>query len=169
MARFLRHKEAYGVVLDIVGGSDAQAFSLLLVLSFGLVMAGIRFGNVLLGIDPDPIVGRLSPMVPVLIPMAFVGELVYRMWFFAGGIGDFIPTLGRQMYLPWMENLAFGIPDFPVQILSAFFMLNGAVAACYILWRFCMEDFDGQVKLSNFIVLNLLISVFLLAYLAVIF
>lgn len=169
LARFLRHKEAYTIVLDLVGGSDPAAFSLLLVLSFGLVLAGIRFGNFLLGIDTDPIVGRLSPMVPILIPMAFVGELVYRMWFFAGGIGQFIPTLGRQMHLPWMESLAFGIPDFPVQILSAFFMLNGAVAACYILWRFCMEDFDGQVKLSHFILLNLLISIFLLSYLAVIF
>jgi hypothetical protein len=108
-------------------------------------------------------------MVPILIPMAFVGELVYRMWFFTDGIGDFLPTLGRQTHIAWLERLSFTIPDFPVQILSAFFMLNGAVAACYILWRFCMEDFEGQVTLSNFIVLNILISIFLLSYLAVIF
>ncbi len=168
LARFLRHQGIYTNFVGLIG-SDAAAFSLLLVVNFALVLAVIKLGNSLLVIKPDPIVGRLSPMVPILIPMAFVGELVYRMWFFTDGIGDFVPTLGRQTHIPWLEGLSFTIPDFPVQILSAFFMLNGAVAACYILWRFCMEDFEGQVTLSNFIVLNLLIALFLLSYLAIIF
>lgn len=168
LARFLRYKEVYASLVSVIG-SDAAAFSLLLAASFMLVLVGIKFGNSLLVVSPDPIVGRLSPMVPILIPMAFVGELVYRMWFFADGIGDFVPTIGRQAHIDWLQKLSFSIPDFPVQILSAFFMLNGAVAACYILWRFCMEDFEGQVTLSNFIGLNVLISVFLLSYLMVIF
>ncbi len=168
LARFLRYKEVYASFVHFVG-SDAAAFSLLLAVSFVLVLAGIKWGNSLLVIRPDPIVGRLSPMVPILIPMAFVGELVYRMWFFTEGIGDFLPTIGRQAHIAWLSRLSFTLPDFPVQILSAFFMLNGAVAACYILWHFCMEDFEGQVTLKNFIVLNFLISLFLLSYLAVIF
>ena len=168
LARFLRYKEVYASYAGWIG-SDAAAFSLLLACSFGLVLAGIKVGNSLLVNTPDPIVGRLSPMVPILIPMAFVGELVYRMWFFTDGIGDFLPTLGRQIHVAWLQGLHFSIPDFPVQILSAFFMLNGTIAACYILWRFCMEDFEGQVTLTNFIVLNSLINLFLLSYLAVIF
>lgn len=168
LARFLRHKAIYVSFAQLLN-SDATAFSLLLVVSFVLVLGGIKLGNSLLGIKPDPIVGHLSPMVPILIPMAFVGELVYRMWFFTDGIGDFLPTLGRQTHVRWLELFSFTIPDFPVQILSAFFMLNGAVAACYILWRFCMEDFEGEVTLSQFLALNTLISLFLLSYLGVIF
>jgi polyferredoxin len=168
LARFLRYKGVYHSFAAWVG-SDAAAFSLLLAASFVLVLAGIKLGNSLLVKRPDPIVGRLSPMVPILIPMAFVGELVYRIGFFTDGIGEFLPTLGRQIHVDWLQRLLFTIPDFPVQILSAFFMLNGAIAACYILWRFCMEDFEGQVTLMNFIILNSLISLFLLAYLAVIF
>ena len=48
-------------------------------------------------------------------------------------------------------------------------MLNGAIAGCYILWRFCLEDFEGLVQLRDFIGLNLLIILLLLAYLGVIF
>lgn len=168
LARFLRYKPAYAQFVQVVG-SDAMAFSLVLAGSFALVLVGIRLGNALLARRPDPVVGRLSPMVPVLIPMAFVGELVYRMWFFADGIGDFLPTLGRQLHIHWLEKIGFAIPEFPVLILSAFFMLNGAIAATYILWRFCMEDFEGEVSLSHFLILNLLITVFLLSYLGVIF
>nr|MBF0222369.1 4Fe-4S binding protein [Desulfobulbaceae bacterium] len=167
-ARFLRQKEAYSSLLSFFG-SDAAAFSALLVVAFVVVLAGIRLGNIMLGRTDDPVFGRFSPMVPVLVPMAFVGELVYRMEYFTAGIGDFLPTFGRQFGFSVFERLSFTIPYFPVQILSAFFMLNGAIAACYILWRFCLEDFEGVVKLRSFIGLNLLISVFLLFYLSVIF
>lgn len=168
LARFLRQKELY-VSLKSLFGSEAAAFSVVLLGAFVLVLAAIRFGNYLLGTTSDPMFGKFSPMVPVLIPMAFVGELVYRMGYFAAGIGDFLPTFGRQFGLPFFGNLFFRIPDFPVQILSAFFMLNGAIAACYILWRFCLEDFEGVIKLRNFIGLNFLVSIFLLSYLSVIF
>jgi hypothetical protein len=117
----------------------------------------------------DPTFGRLSPMVPILIPMAFVGELVYRMEYFAEGIGSFIPTMGRQFNLHFLEKLYFEVPAFPVQILSAFLMLNSAIAGCYILWRFCLEDFEGVIKLRNFIGLNLLVSLFLISFIWVIF
>jgi len=149
--------------------SDPLAFSLLLVAGFVLILGIIRFGSHLFGISEDPLFGKFAPLVPILIPMAFTGELVYRIEAFAGGIGDFVPTIGRQFYLHFLERTAFHIPDFPVQILSAFFMLNGAIAGSYILWRFCLEDFEGVVRLRNFIAINILIIVLLVAYLAVIF
>ena len=168
LARFLREKDIYNALVTF-SGSDAAAFSALLLVGFVLVLAGIRLGNYMMGITVDPVFGKFSPMVPVLIPMAFVGELVFRMDYFAAGIGDFIPTAGRQFGILFFEKIVFSIPDFPVQILSAFVMLNGAIAACYILWRFCLEDFEGVIKLRSFIGLNVLISVFLLCYLSVIF
>ncbi len=133
-------------------------------------MAIIRFGSSLFGITEDPIFGKFNPMVPILIPMAFTGELVYRMEFFAEGIGNFLPTIGTTVLFSLsLEKTAFVIPVFPVQMLSSFLMLNGAIAGCYILWRFCLEDFEGLVELNKFIGLNLLIILQLLAYLVVIF
>lgn len=168
LARFLRHKPVY-LEFAATLGSNAAAFSLILLLAFVFVLAAIKAGNRLLGVSSDPVFGRFSPMVPILIPMAFVGELVYRMDYFAGGIGDFLPTIGRQSGIHFLTRLGFTIPDFPIQILSAFFMLNGTIAACYILWRFCLEDFEGVVTLGNFLAVNLLIASFLLSYLYVIF
>ncbi len=169
LARFLRQKTIYHQITAAIGWPDAVVFSLLLVLGFFAVMAIIRLGNQLIGVTEDPILGRLSPMVPIFIPMAFTGELVYRMGYFASGIGDFLPTVGRQVGTGALERIAFAIPDFPVQILSAFFMLNGALAGCYIFWRFCLEDFEGIVKFKNFVAVNLVIAAMLICYLTAIF
>lgn len=169
LARFFRFNDAYVSFETWLGLSDAMAFSLLLVVSFVVVLGLIKFGSRLFGINDDPMFGKFSPLVPILIPMAFTGELVYRMSYFAGGIGDFIPTIGRQFGLEPLLGLVFSVPGFPVQILAAFFMLNGAIAGTYILWRMCLEDFEGIVKLKNFVGINLLIVLVLTAYLAVIF
>lgn len=169
LARFLRKKEIYGQFVDFSGWSDAVLFSLLLLICFAASLTIIRFGTRLFGISEDPLFGKFSPMVPILIPMAFTGELVYRMGYFAGGVGDFIPTFGRQTGMTFLEKLFFTIPDFPVQILSAFFMLNGAIAGCYILWQFCLTDFEGRIRFRNFLGINLLIVTLLCSYLTVIF
>jgi len=169
LARFLRKKELYSQVAGLTGWPDAVLFSLLLLVAFGISMAIINLGARLFGIKEDPLFGRFSPMVPILIPMAFTGELVYRLAYFAAGIGDFIPTIGRQAGTSALEKLFFTIPDFPVQILSAFFLLNGAIAGCYILWQFCLNDFEGHIRFRNFLGINLLIVVLLCSYLAVIF
>jgi hypothetical protein len=169
LARFFRFKEPYALFESWLGLPDAASFSLLLVVGFLVILAMIKFGSRLFGINEDPMFGRFSPLVPILIPMAFTGELVYRMSYFAAGVGDFLPTVGRQFHLSWLTHLSFSIPDFPVQILSAFFMLNGAIAGAYILWRMCLEDFEGIVRLKNFIGINLLIVTLLVTYLAVIF
>ncbi|MDT8335725.1 MAG: (4Fe-4S)-binding protein, partial [Desulfurivibrionaceae bacterium] len=71
--------------------------------------------------------------------------------------------------MEFLGRIYFSIPDFPIQILSAFFLLNGAIAGVYILWRMCLEDFEGMVRLRNFIGINLLIVLILTGYLAVIF
>ena len=169
LARFLRLNPSYAHLRAISGLGDAVLFSLLLVVGFVLILAIMRYGARLFGISEDPTFGRFSPLVPILIPMAFSGELVYRMGYFARGVGDFLPTVGRQSGMNVLERLAFAIPDFPVQILSAFFLLNGAIAGCYILWQFCLRDFEGLVPFKNFLGINLLIGALLLSYLAVIF
>lgn len=169
LARFLRKKEIYSQLAAFSGWPDAVLFSLLLLLGFGFSLTIIRLGARLFGINEDPMFGKFSPMVPILIPMAFTGELVYRLGYFAAGVGDFIPTVGRQTGAGFLEKLSFAIPDFPVQILSAFFMLNGSIAGCYILWQFCLNDFEGHIRFRNFLGINLLIIALLFFYLTVIF
>lgn len=169
LTRFLRQKPFYQEIVATTSWSDAVLISIMLLIGFLFILAIIRFGSKLFGITEDPMFGKFSPLVPILIPMAFTGELVYRMSYFASGIGDFLPTVGRQSGIILLERLTFSIPDFPVQILSAFFMLNGSLAGCYILWQFCMKDFEGLVKLKNFIGINILIIILLVTYLAVIF
>ena len=170
LARFVREKAVYSRVMDSVHMSDSLFFSLLLGICIIIVLMVIRLGTKLFGVvERDPIVGNLSPMVPILIPMAFTGELVYRMAHFAEGIGDFIPTVGRQFGLSILEKISFAIPEFPVQILSAFFMMNGAIAGEYILWRYCLGPFEGFVDLKNFVFLHFLLVGTLMSYLLVIF
>lgn len=169
LARFFRHKEAYGFFGSWLNLPDAMTFSVLLAVGFILVLGLIRFGSRLFGINEDPMFGKFSPLVPILIPMAFTGELVYRLSYFADGVGGFIPTIGRHFGIEYLKEIYFSIPDFPVQILSAFFLLNGAIAGAYILWRLCLEDFEGMVRLRNFVGINLLIVLTLTGYLAVIF
>jgi polyferredoxin len=169
LARFFRKEPAYLQLSGLLGWSDAVMFSILLIIGFLLSLAIIRYGARLFGITEDPLFGKFSPMVPILIPMAFTGELVYRMSYFARGVGEFIPTIGRQFGTGLLDQLSFAIPDFPVQMLSAFFMLNGSIAGCYILWQFCLKDFEGMIRLGNFIGVNFLIVTLLLFYLLVIF
>ncbi|MBI5559486.1 MAG: 4Fe-4S binding protein [Deltaproteobacteria bacterium] len=169
-ARFIIGKSSYRGILERWGTPDSLLFSILLLVCIALVLVVIRIGNRLFGVtEKDPIVGRLSPMVPILIPMAFTGELVYRMAHFAEGIGDFIPTIGRQFGVALLERLSFTIPEFPVQVLSAFFMMNGAIAGGYILWRYCLGPFEGLLDLKNFVIIHLLLGGTLFSYLMVIF
>ncbi|NOR10042.1 MAG: 4Fe-4S binding protein [Desulfovibrionaceae bacterium] len=170
LARFFRDKSYYPQLLEMTALSDALFFSILLILCIAVVLAVIYFGSILFKIPPsDPDFGKLTPMVPVLIPMAFTGELVYRMTHFAEGIGDFIPTIGRQFYLSFLEYFSFGVPDFPVQVLAAFFMMNGAIAGGYILWRYALGEFEGVLELKNFAGLHFLLGGILFIFLWVIF
>ena len=169
LARFFRETPNYGQLQDISGLSDALLFSILLVLGFAAMLGLINFGSRLFGVTEDPMFGKFSPMVPILIPMSFTGELVYRMHYFTAGQGDFLPTAGRQFGLSLLERLQFTVPEFPVQMLAAVFMLNGAIAGCYILWQYCLRDFSGLVGFRNFLGINLLVILLLIAYLVVIF
>ncbi|VAW40544.1 hypothetical protein MNBD_DELTA03-483 [hydrothermal vent metagenome] len=168
LARFFRQKEVFHQFARFCR-SEALGFTIILLLAYIIVLTGVRLGNRLLGHQEASLFGRFSPMVPILIPMAFSGELVYRMAYMANGLGDFVPTVGRQINWHFLEYFTFSIPDFPIQIMSAFLMLNSSIAACYILWRFCLEQFEGTIKLRHFIFINLLISTFLFAYIYVIF
>ncbi len=168
LARFFRQKDIFHQFARFCH-SEVLGFTIILLLAYIIVLAGIRLGNRLLGHREASLFGRFSPMVPILIPMAFSGELVYRMAYMADGLGDFAPTIGRQINWHFLTYFTFSIPDFPIQIMSAFLMLNSSIAACYILWRFCLEQFEGTIKLRNFIFINLLISTFLFSYIYVIF
>lgn len=169
LARFFREQPIYNTLLENMSISDPLLFSLCLaIFSLGVLWV-IHVGANYFGVKSDPICGRLSPMVPLLIPLAFIGELVFRFTFFSRGIGDFLPTIGRQFGLVILEKCHFVVPLLAVHILSAFFLMNAALASSYILWRFTVVEFSEYITIRSFIMLNLLIALLLVAYLMVIF
>ncbi len=170
LARFIREKQVYGQMQTTFSMSDPLLFSILMFICIGVVLLFIHLGTRTLtspGEDHD--FGSRSPMVPILIPMAFTGELVYRMDHFAEEIGDFIPTIGRQFDLSFLKAFSFSIPPFPVDILSAFLLMNAAIAGGYVLWRYALGEFEDYLRLKDFLFLHLLILLLLFAFLATIF
>jgi len=171
LARFFRQKPVYAELQQTTAISEAWLFSLLMLICSLVVLVIINLGTRLFLVAADEAPGgkKPSPMVPILIPMAFTGELVYRMTHFSDGIGDFIPTIGRQFNIDFLQYFSFAIPDFPVQVLSAFFMMNGSIAGGYILWRYALGDYEGTLELKHFVGIHLLVAALLFAFLFVIF
>ncbi|HTZ17148.1 MAG TPA: 4Fe-4S binding protein, partial [Dissulfurispiraceae bacterium] len=110
LARFMQHapwyREAEASLLD----SNAITFTLLLAMGFGLFILVQKVGAKLFGITEDPSFGKFSPMIPVIVPMAFTGELAYRLDYFLANIGDLLPVFGRQFGID-LAGLYFSIPQ----------------------------------------------------------
>jgi len=106
----------------------------LLALGFGLFYPYSEGRATLFGITEDPSFGKFSPNVPVLVPLAFTGELVYRLDYFLANAGDLIPTFGRQF-----ESTLKGIRFCPstCHLLDCFCLLSmGTASSAYVLHIF---------------------------------
>lgn len=156
LARFIQHTGPYGVVEQWLCGSNASAFTLLLGLGFIFAVLVIRMGGHLFKITEDPSFGKFSPMVPVLVPLAFTGELAYRLDYFLANIGDVVPTFGRQFGLS-LEHLSFAISTATIHWIALALMGIGTVSSNYVLHLFNTRDFAGMIPKSNYYGLHLLV------------
>jgi polyferredoxin len=147
-ARFIQHTGPYTVMEQWLFGSDALAFTLLLALGFGCAVQVIRFGSSLFTTSEDPLFGKFSPMVPVLVPLAFTGELAYRLDYFLANIGDVVPTLGRQFGFNF-EYLSFSISAATIHWTALALMGIGTVSGNYVLYLFNTRDFAGLIPKKN--------------------
>ncbi len=163
LARFIQHQSWYKDIEAMFFGSNWLAFSVLLAAGFAIFIFLIRIGSRLFGLREDEVFGRFSPMVPVLVPLAFTGELVYRLEYFLANLGDFLPTFGRQFGIG-LSHLYFSIPAAFIDFICILLLCLGTLSCSYVLHLFYTGDFEGVLKKRNFIILQSLTFVVFLGY-----
>jgi len=118
-----------------------------LFIGFCIVYVIITYGDLMFGVFHDELMGRFSPMVPLLLPLAFGGELVSRLNFTVRNFPDFLPTFGRQFGVEALEHLTFTIPEWVYPAYGLSIMLISELAGLYILEKFYEEEFEGTIAL----------------------
>jgi len=159
IARFIQEKTSwYQGFKSALFHSEALAFSFLLAFLFALALFVIRLGAELFTIYEDELFGRFSPMVPVLVPLAFTGELVYRLEYLLHEIGNFGPTLGKQLGLSSLEALSFRVPEAFIHYLLLGITALGLLGALYTAHLLAFREFEGLVPRKNFFAILALAS-----------
>ncbi len=166
LARFIQEKTLwYQGFKSALLGSEALAFSLVLAFLFAGFLFVIRLGAELFTIYEDELFGRFSPMVPVLVPLAFTGELVYRLEYFLHEVGNFAPTLGTQLGVKSLSRLSFVFPESLIHLLLPVIMMMGLGGAFYTAYLLAFREFAGLVPKKNFLAIlglaTLITSVYL--------
>ncbi len=109
----------------------------------------IRIGDRLFGLEPDHLFGSYSPMVPIFLPMAFVGELIYRLNYTLSEAPGFIPTIGRQF--GWdLASWSFPMPEILISGIDICLLIGGAMAGEYVLDRLAEEDFGDSMSIKQY-------------------
>jgi hypothetical protein len=163
LARFMQHTPWYERAQSFMFGSNAVTFTVFLALGFVLALLTIRLGANLFGITEDPSFGKFSPMVPVLVPLAFTGELAYRMNYFLENVGNVLPTFGRQFGFN-LEQLYFSISQPVIDWICLFALAIGAVSGNFVLHLFNTRDFEGIIPRMNNYLLHVLVLLVFLGY-----
>jgi len=163
LARFMQHTPWYERAQSFMFGSNAVTFTVFLALGFVLALLTIRLGANLFGITEDPSFGKFSPMVPVLVPLAFTGELAYRMNYFLENVGNVLPTFGRQFGFN-LEQLYFSISQPVIDWICLFALAIGAVSGNFVLHLFNTRDFEGIIPRMNYYLLHVLVLLVFLGY-----
>jgi len=116
-----------------------------LFIGFCIIYVIITYGDLMFGVFHDELMGRFSPMVPLLLPLAFAGELVSRLNFTVRNFPDFLPTFGRQFGVEALERISLTIPEwvYPAYGISIIFLSE--LAGLYILEQFYEEEFAGTI------------------------
>jgi len=156
LARFIQHTSSYGQVEQWFFGSNTMAFTMLLGLGFIFALLVMRIGAYLFNTTEDPLFGKFSPMVPVLVPLAFTGELAYRLDYFLANIGNVVPTFGRQFGFN-LAHLHFSISAPAIYSICLALMCIGAVSSNYVLHLFNTRDFQGIIPKNNYYGLHFLV------------
>ncbi len=132
-------------------------YSGLLVIGFFYVFVIIKLGAIFFGITEDELFGKFSPMVPILVPMAFAGELAYRLDYAVRYAPDFFPTVGRQFSIDSMLNWTFSVPHLIFPVMNIFILASSIAACNYVLYRLAVQEFEGMVPLWRAALVALLV------------
>jgi hypothetical protein len=163
LARFYQHTSSYSVVEQWFFGSNTITFTILLGLGFIFALLVIKIGAHLFRITEDPLFGKFSPMVPVLVPLAFTGELAYRLDYFLVNIGNVLPTFGRQFGFN-LEQLQFFISITMIYWICLTSLCIGAISSSYVLHLFNTYDFEDVIPKINYYALHILVLLVFATY-----
>ena len=163
LARFTQHQYWYELVEGFFFGSNLIAFTALLVFGSLFVLTVIRLGAAFFIPIKNDVFGLFSPMVPILVPLAFTGELAYRLHFLLTNAGNFLPILGRQFGIN-MEALAFIVPEGVIHSVCLAVLAAGFFAGSYVLHIFHQGKIVGSLSKIKNIAVYVLIFLIFLAY-----
>ncbi len=157
IARFVYESLYFTPIQNLLGFGKALTFTFLFAVGTLFFIELIKGGSILFTFYEDELFGRFSPMVPVVMPLAFTGELVYRLQYFLEELGNFLPTLGRQLHLSFLLNYHFTVPPWAIKGLSYFLILLGVAGGVYVARYFYKREFEGLVPFKNYLLINLLL------------
>ena len=132
-------------------------YSGMLVIGFFYIFIIIRLGARFFGITEDELFGKFSPMVPILVPMAFAGELAYRLDYAVKYAPHFLPTIGRQFSLEPLLDLTFTVPSLTFPVMNIFILASSLAACNYVLYRLAADEFEGMVPMWRAAMVALLV------------
>jgi len=158
VARFIYESPYFVWFENLLGFGRVLTFTLLFAVGTLFFIELIKGGSILFTYYEDELFGRFSPMVPVVMPLAFTGELLYRLHYFLEELGDFLPTLGRQFHMPYLMAYHFEIPPFWIKFVSAFWVFLGLAGGFYVARYFYKKEFAGLVPFRNYLFINLLLA-----------
>jgi hypothetical protein len=163
LARLTQHQYWYGSVEGFLFDSNLIAFTVLLVVGSLFVLTMIRLGATFFIRIKNDVFGLFSPMVPILVPMAFTGELAYRLHYLLSNVGNFLPIMGRQLGIS-MESLAFRIPEGVIHSVCLAVLVAGVIAGSYVVRLFHEGKIVGSLSKIKYIAVYVLIFLIFLAY-----
>ncbi len=132
-ARYVQESHWYESMEHKLFAPKEISFLLLLLICYAVFLWIIRYGNRLIN-TPDGDAVRLgSPMIPVLIPLAFSGELVYRLKYLLVEAGRFPAVFGRQFGFD-LERFSFAVSPQTIAILSVTVTVLGGLGSLYATW-----------------------------------
>jgi hypothetical protein len=120
------------LAIERFGGSKGISFLLLLGLGYLLFWGVAKLGNRLIGSLSDGGDARNSLMVPILLPLAFSGELVYRLKYLLVEAGRFPAVFGHQFGFD-LERFSFTVSALSIEALSVFVMVLGGLGSLYAI------------------------------------
>ena len=164
LARFVQHLQSYQSLQAYLFGSNLVTFTVLLAAGFLFLIAFIRIGASFFVPIENDVFGLYSPMVPALVPMAFTGELAYRLEYLLSNIGNFLPTFGRQFGID-MDSISFNIPAPIIYSLCILVLTLGALAGNYVLYLFHNRNFIAAMPKKNYVSVYILLTSIFLIYL----
>lgn len=161
LARLIQEKPWYRDSLVYFGNSNVLAITVLMAAGYGFIWLLLRMGAYLL--PPDPRTSRISPMVSVFIPLAFTGELVYRLEYFLNQVGQILPVTGRQFGLP-LEAYGFSIPQQFIEIFGIILLLIGGASSMKALNLINAADRRLTLPFRSLALLGSIICIVLFVY-----